>query len=114
MDSYIHEIAENRSELFNTDKNITPNIEEYTTAVNYFINEVKSDFKNKRKLSKVVYAFRIVYYRLVIRIMKEKRQVIPCYAGLSNIHITPDGKVYSAVFRDIKCLWETSVKWTIA
>ena len=24
--------------------------------------------------------------------MKEKRQVIPCYAGLSNIHITPDGK----------------------
>lgn len=94
MDSYIHEIAESRSELFNTDKNITPDIEDYAEAVEYFINEIKSDFKNKRRLSKVVYAFRIVYYRLVLKIMKEKRQVIPCYAGLSNIHMTPDGKVW--------------------
>ena len=29
-----------------------------------------------------------------IRILKEKRQVIPCYGGISNVHINYDGEVW--------------------
>jgi hypothetical protein len=35
-----------------------------------------------------------VYYQLAIRIMKQNRQVIPCYAGISNAHMTPYGDIW--------------------
>lgn len=89
VDSYINEIAEQRSELFTLDKDITPSSEDYKRAINYFKN-----FKTKKKLSKYTQAFRIVYYDLVVRILKERRQVIPCYAGISNAHISPYGDVW--------------------
>lgn len=37
---------------------------------------------------------RVVYYDIAGRILKEKRQVIPCYAGVSNVHINYDGGVW--------------------
>jgi len=40
-----------------------------------------------------------VYYDLVVRILREKRQVIPCYAGLLNVHINADGAVWPCAIR---------------
>jgi len=47
-----------------------------------------------RKLTKVTESLRLVYYDLVVRILHENRQVIPCFAGISNVHINFDGEVW--------------------
>ena len=93
VDSYIHEIAEQRSELFTLNSPITPTAEEYKIAINKFINKTKK--KNKKLLDRITQAFRIVYYYLALKIIKEKKQVIPCYSGLSNVHINPYGQVWA-------------------
>jgi MoaA/NifB/PqqE/SkfB family radical SAM enzyme len=93
-DSFVTEIAENRSELFNLQSDITPDPETYEMLIQSFIAKVKDDLKYKRSISKFTDASRLVYYRYVIRILKEKRQVLPCYAGISNAHLNPYGDVW--------------------
>jgi radical SAM protein with 4Fe4S-binding SPASM domain len=94
VDSYINEIAEERSELFTLNTGITPSAEEYKKATDYFSKRIKSQFKKGKKLPKYTQAFRLVYYDLVVEILKQKKQVIPCYAGITNVHINPYGDVW--------------------
>lgn len=94
VDSYINEIAEQRSELFTLNEPITPDANEYKRTVEYFASIIQKDLKSKGELSRYTQAFRLSYYDLVIRILEEKRQVIPCYAGISNVHINPYGEVW--------------------
>lgn len=94
LDSYINEIAEQRSELFTENKDITPTPEEYQNIIKYF-----SDMKLKKSLSKTTQAFRLVYYALVTNILKQKKQLIPCYAGISNAHLTPYGDIWPCCIR---------------
>jgi MoaA/NifB/PqqE/SkfB family radical SAM enzyme len=93
-DSFVTEIAENRSELFNLQSDITPDPETYEMLIQSFVAKVKDDLKHKRSISKFTDASRLVYYGYVIRILKEKRQVLPCYAGISNAHLNPYGDVW--------------------
>ncbi len=94
-DSYRNEIAEQRSEMFNMDDPITPNPEEYQKAIDFFVAQIKSDMKKRELFQRITNAFRLVYYRLAIRIMGQNRQVIPCYAGISNAHMTPYGDIWA-------------------
>ena len=64
----------------------------YMVAADYLIERLKSDWFSR--LGKVTRAFRMEYYELVKRILKERRQVIPCYAGFASAHIAPDGNVW--------------------
>ncbi len=95
VDSYINEIAEQRSELFTLDEPITPTAEKYERAIEYFASEIQKDIKFKSKLSRYTQSFRLVYYDIVVRTLREKRQVLPCYAGISNVHINPYGEVWA-------------------
>lgn len=91
VDSYISEIAEQRTELFNVGDPITPTPEEYEKAIGEFNSELTSGCK---AVSGITLALRQVYYRYAVRIMKEQRQVLPCYAGIANVHISPYGDVW--------------------
>jgi len=93
-DSFVTEIAENRSELFNLQDDITPDPEVYEMLIRKFMARVRDDLRHKRSISKLTDASRLVYYEYVIKILKEKRQVLPCYAGMSNVHINPYGDVW--------------------
>ena len=95
VDSYINEVAENRAEMFNLKDTITPSHEEYQEAMKYFSTEVKKRLKEKKMLVRFTDSFRIVYYDLVVDILREKKQVIPCYAGISNVHINAKGQIWS-------------------
>ena len=95
VDSYRNEIAEQRSEMFNTETQITPGAEEYEKAVRYFMRRIKMDMKNRKLFQRITNAFRMVYYDLAIKIMKENRQTLPCYAGISNAHMTPYGDIWA-------------------
>ena len=94
-ESYRNEIAEQRSEMLNTKNPITPNAEEYKRAINFFVSQIKANMKNKIFFHRITNAFRLEYYNLAIRILNEGRQVIPCYAGISNAHMTPYGDIWA-------------------
>ena len=94
VQSYRNEIAEQRSEFFNLEDPITPDAETYEMLVREFAAKIRQNTGNKRKLAKVTESLRLVYYDLVPRILRESRQVIPCFAGLSNMHLNFDGDVW--------------------
>lgn len=93
-DSYRHEIAEQRSEMFNSEDCITPGVVDYEQAVGYFVDGIRKQMMGRVLFQRITNAFRLKYYDIAIRILKEKRQVIPCYAGISNVHMSPYGDIW--------------------
>lgn len=94
VESYRNEVAECRTEFFNLDDLITPPAEVYQRLIKDFARKVEENISSKKSLAKTTEALRVVYYDIAGRILKEKRQVIPCYAGISNVHINYDGGVW--------------------
>jgi len=95
VDSYRNEIAEKRSEMFNREDEITPGPDDYEKAVEYFVRRIRANMKNRLFFHRMTNAFRLVYYDLAVRILKENWQVIPCYAGISNAHMSPYGDIWA-------------------
>ncbi len=93
-DLHISEIAEERSELFTKGKNITPDWEQYKKAIGFFSKEVRKEIKKSKSLVKVTQSFRLVYYDIVLKTMKEKKQIIPCYGGIASVHLNAYGDVW--------------------
>jgi MoaA/NifB/PqqE/SkfB family radical SAM enzyme len=93
-DSYRNEIAEQRSEMFNMDEAITPNAEQYEQAIARFMAQSRNAEKARPLFQRINHAFRLAYYDLAVRILREKRQVLPCYAGISNVHLSAYGDLW--------------------
>ena len=96
-DIYISEIAEEREELGTMGSDIAPPLEEYNKVADYLIAEARNS--RAPGLAKITQAFRAHYYELTKRILAEKRQVIPCYAGFASGHIAPNGDVWTCCTR---------------
>ena len=88
-DSYVTEIAEERVELGTVGSGITPSAEDYACVIDHLSARLRE--QHFSGVSRFTQALRLVYYDLVKRIMRERRQVIPCYAGWLSGHILPDG-----------------------
>lgn len=94
VESYRNEVAECRTEFFNLNDPITPPADVYQRLIADFSRKVEENIGKKKRLARTTEAMRVVYYQLAGRILEEKRQVIPCYAGVSNVHINFDGGVW--------------------
>jgi MoaA/NifB/PqqE/SkfB family radical SAM enzyme len=94
IESYRNEIAEERTEFFNIGDRITPSAEEYDNLMKYFAGRTRENIRKKRRLARITESLRLVYYEYAARIVKEKRQVLPCYGGLTNVHLNPYGQVW--------------------
>lgn len=94
IESYRNEVAECRTEFFNLEDPITPPADVYQRLIKDFARKVEDNIGKKKRLARTTEAMRVVYYDLAGRILEEKRQVIPCYAGVSNVHINYDGGVW--------------------
>jgi len=92
-DSYITEIAEERVELDTIGLDITPGRVAYKSAIDYLIHRIKNE--KYKGMNKITMAFRIEYYDLVKKILRDEKQVIPCYSGLASCQISPDGKLWT-------------------
>lgn len=92
-DSYITEIAEERVELDTIGLDITPTKVSYKSAIDYLIHRIKNG--KYKGMNKITMAFRIEYYNLVKAIMRDEKQVIPCYSGVASCQISPDGDLWS-------------------
>jgi MoaA/NifB/PqqE/SkfB family radical SAM enzyme len=96
-DSYITEVAEERVELQTMGTGITPPPRDYAAAVDVLVARMRA--APKGGFVSMIDAFRLEYYSLVKRILAERRQVIPCYAGLTSCHIAADGDVWGCCIR---------------
>lgn len=94
VESYRNEVAECRTEFFNLQDEITPSAEVYQRLIKDFARKVEENIGKKKKLARTTEAMRVVYYDIAGKILEQKRQVIPCYAGVSNVHINYDGGVW--------------------
>ena len=94
VQSYRNEIAEQRTEFFNLGDNITPDADTYERLIKGFAAKIRKNLATKRSLARTTEALRLVYYELVVEILREKKQVIPCFAGVSNVHINYNGEVW--------------------
>lgn len=97
-DSYITEVAENRVELKTMDKDITPDPDEYRRAAAHLKNVIQAG-RSMNPVARLVESLRLEYYDLATRILEERRQVIPCYAGWASAHLAPDGHVWGCCTR---------------
>ncbi len=96
-DSYITEIAEERVELGTVGADITPTPEAYKETIEQVM--ALQSRHPPSGLGGVVWAFRRRYYRLVQRWLRERRQVVPCYAGWASAQVAPDGDVWFCCVR---------------
>jgi MoaA/NifB/PqqE/SkfB family radical SAM enzyme len=96
-DSYITEIAEQRVELDTIGLDITPSPEKYEEAINELMSRIQA--RKFHGISRVTAAFRQRYYNLVKRVLTEKTQVIPCYAGWASAQIYSNGQVWPCCVR---------------
>src|SRR5579862_3991843 len=117
-DSYISEIAEERVELDTVGMGITPPIQKYQPVIDRLQEGIrKAEFSG---VSRITQAFRDRYYDIVKRTLVEKRQIIPCLAGVASAQIAPNGDVWTCCIRaesvgnlreynyDFKAAWSTA------
>jgi sulfatase maturation enzyme AslB (radical SAM superfamily) len=96
-DSFISEIAEERVELDTVGMGITPPIQKYQPVIERLQEGIrKAEFNG---VSRVTQAFRDRYYDIVKRTLVEKRQIIPCLAGIASAQIAPNGDVWTCCIR---------------
>jgi MoaA/NifB/PqqE/SkfB family radical SAM enzyme len=96
-DSYVTEIAEERVELDNLGFDITPEVGDYADAVDFLARALRKDRFNR--IGRVTRALRLEYYALVKRILQERHQIIPCYAGIASAQIAPNGDIWTCCVR---------------
>ena len=96
-DSYITEVAEERVELDTVGLDITPSAEQYGQIVHHLVADI--DHEAARGIAGLAQAFRRTYYEIAHRTLLERRQVLPCYAGVASAHIAPDGDVWTCCTR---------------
>ena len=95
LDSFIHEIADLRGELFNRELDIRPTGKTYEKALRFLRKETLENMKGKRSYSRMQQALRLIYYDRVAEVMAKQKRMIRCYAGISNAHINPWGGVWA-------------------
>jgi len=95
IESYRHEIAEERAEFRNRDDGIAPSADEYERLAELFSRSIREGVTGKRRLTRLTESLRLTYYELASRIVREGRQVVPCYAGISNVHVDPYGELWA-------------------
>ncbi len=57
--------------------------------------KIKRDYLKGDLLSRITQSFRLEYYELMKKTLKEKRQIIPCYAGYASCQISTYGELWA-------------------
>lgn len=94
VDTYISEVAEERLEMRNAATDITPDHERYGRAIRPFQASTLRRMERLGGLELLTQGMRHYYYDLTTRWLEQRRQIIPCYAGISNVHISAYGEVW--------------------
>jgi len=91
--SFITEIAEERTELFNVGSGVGPNPGDFAKTIRLLSRRIREDGW-KDSGSRLTQSLRLAYYELAERTVTETRQIIPCYSGFASCQVTPFGDVW--------------------
>ena len=117
-DQFISEIAEERVELDTVGMGITPPYEKYKPVIERLQEDIRAE--NAQGVARITQSFRDRYYDIVKRTLVEKRQIIPCMAGIASAQIAPNGDVWTCCIRaesvgnlrehnyDFRSVWTTA------
>ena len=96
-DSFTSELAEERVELDTVGMGITPPVQKYQPVLKRLQEGMrKAEFAG---VARITQAFQDRYYNIVQRTLIEKRQIIPCMAGVASAQIAPNGDVWTCCVR---------------
>jgi len=95
VDGHIFEVAEEREELLTVGSGITPSTRELSEALAGVVENVAKEYLKGDFLSRLTQAFRLEYYEVLRRVLEERRQVVPCFAGFASCQISPYGDVWA-------------------
>ena len=95
IEAYRHEVAEQRVEFHNIGDPITPSPDVYEKLTLEFADKIIRNIKRKGFFTRVTEAIRISYYHVAVEILRQRRQVTPCYGGLANIHMDYNGEMWA-------------------
>ncbi len=90
------EIAEKSKELFNTKENFVLSKNKSIKVLDEYINCVDN---SKKPILKLKNFFRKKYYINIKKILLTNKEVIPCFAGIASIQISPNGQVWQCCIR---------------
>lgn len=85
------EITEKRKELFNTKENFIPKKDIFIEIIN---KNIKYITPSKKPILKLKNFLRLKYYAVVKKTLLRNKEIIPCFAGIASIQISPSGKVW--------------------
>ncbi len=91
------EIAEESKELFNIKENFVPNKSISIKMLDKYIGHINN---SKKPILKFKNFFRKRYYLTVKKILLRNKEIIPCFAGIASIQISPNGKVWQCCTRN--------------
>jgi MoaA/NifB/PqqE/SkfB family radical SAM enzyme len=96
-DQYIAEPAEERFELQTIGTGITPSPDDFDRAIGHLEDRLRR--REDHGLPALTRAIRLVYYRLARETLRRNEQTIPCYAGISSVHLAANGDVWACCTR---------------
>jgi len=99
LDSVIHEIAEEREEMDNDGRSITPDDRQYGIATRPFARALARQLRHGRPEAVLRAALRLRMIDLTLRWLRTGRQPLPCYAGITNAHVGPRGGLWACAVR---------------
>lgn len=97
-DNFISEIAEERVELDTVGMGITPPVSKYQPVIEGLQSDIRTA-EYDGTIERITQSFRDRYYDIVKRTLTEKRQIIPCLAGIASAQIAPNGDVWTCCIR---------------
>lgn len=105
VDTYISEVAEERAEMRNVSSGITPTAARYRAAIRRFQSDTFQRVKEARGLELLTQGIRHIYYDITAEWLETREQVLPCFAGISNAHISAYGELWPcAILADSRSL----------
>jgi len=94
LDNLLHEVADNRSEMHNPDLVVQPSGKDYDAVLEELDRDARASMRGARFLPRMTQALRLVYYRRAAKRLKTNRRDGFCYAGVTNVYLTPQGNVW--------------------
>ena len=92
-DAHVFEPAQARAELNVEHNSPAPDVEAFEELLPALKAEARRGRGGPTELARR--GVRGHYYDLALGVMREQKQVIPCYAGFSSAHIAPHGEVWA-------------------
>ncbi len=95
-DHYGIEIAEKNKELLNIKEKFVPNKDISIKILDKYIKDINN---SKNSILKFKNFFRRKYYIFVKKTILRNKEIIPCFAGITSIQISPNGKIWQCCTR---------------